>query len=147
MANSVEEYVRELAQIAVNWDEDQRVDFCAQATKDLIEHLVALDLSPQQIKDFINRGLIRVAVSADLSTVTGEYMLYHRVFDDSVSPDEFFELTNGGKDPEIVDALDELIDKLPQDGKFACCAIALAFLSADDKINKDELDLLIKLFA
>ena len=138
------ERVKDLLNEAKGWDFEHRAGVCAGALQAMVKELSAND--NDAIRSFII-ALLRVAVSADRSCEQGEYDLYRAVIDENISGDDFYELTNGGSNPELIKAVDENIDSFTDDAKFACCTFVLCCLTADRDITSNEEALIQKLFA
>lgn len=98
-------------------------------------------------RSFMIDALIRAGVSGDFSCDGDELSLYNAIFDTNKSPEDFYEMTNGGADSEFLNDLDSLVDDMPTEVKFAACTLVAAFLTADDKLTANEAGVLCKLMA
>ena len=139
----ISERIHDLIVESADWTASYRRSICAGAYEKIIEELSVNDA--ETITTFII-SLLKVAISADRSLTQEEYDLFCEVTGNYVDPDEFYEITNGGSDPRIVNAVDEEIDHFTDEAKFACCTFVLCFVSSDGNITKDEEKLMIRLF-
>lgn len=138
------EKVKELIQQSATWDNDYRASICRGALQSIVEELDCN--SKEDIRNFVV-ALIRVGVSADRSCDQAELDLYRAAIDPEIKGQDFYEMTNGGRDPELIEAIDENIDHFTDDAKFACCTLVLCFITADHKVTDEEAKLIQKLFA
>ena len=87
-------------------------------------------------------ALTKLFVSADQSCNGDEYSYFRAVTGLNLTPDQFFELTNGGRDPEFMKACFEFLNILNSDDRIAAIIYGCCLLSCDDNVNLKELDLL-----
>ena len=83
-------------------------------------------------------NVIKLFVSADRNCTELECKLFNDVMGTSLTYEQFYNLTNGGSDPEFVQAMDELIDALPDEAKVDVCTFGLTIIAADDTITGAE---------
>ena len=122
----------------VNHSEEERVALARDAAGAVFSFLATTSLSKEEQLDFFVK-CVALFVSADRLCSESEYKLFKAIFDDvDFTYEEFFNLTNGGADPNFVEALDELIDSMPAEAKTALCVLGLTFLASDDNLTPDE---------
>jgi len=92
-------------------------------------------------------SVIGVAVSSDRKASFEEYALFCGVIGQIIKYEDFYDLTNGGSKKEVVDKLDEIVDKLPLGVKRDCCTIVLLFLTVDGDVTEREKEALAQLIA
>ena len=83
-------------------------------------------------------SVTRLFVSVDRSCEQGEYDLFVDVTGFEISPQEFFELTNHGADPEFVKAMRELIASMSEEARTAVAVFGACICSADGDVNSEE---------
>ena len=67
-----------------------------------------------------------------------EVNLFNDVFETSFNLAVFQELFQEADKPEFVEKMDSIIDKFPEEAKFAACVYGLIFLSIDGNITPKE---------
>lgn len=128
---------RELYQQYVNHSHEQRV---AVAQKAAANVLAALDQGgiEDEVKFSFLTNVIKLFVSADKNCTELECRLFNDVLGTSLTYEQFYNLTNGGSDPQFIQAMDELIDALPDEVKVDVCTFGLTIIAADDTITGSE---------
>lgn len=127
---------QELVNLASN-GASKFVDYCEK-----VEHL-----ENEEIVALLT-GLWKVFVSADRSTTGEEYELFLRMFNfskEELSYDKFFDLTDGGSNPEYVKAVKGMLKSLPEEVRHACCYLGVAIMASDREITDAEVALLEEL--
>ncbi len=135
---------RELMQDVVNASKADRIALGKKSLDDAIQILIDHDISAEDTTRFI-KGLLSVFVSADRECSYEEYELVCEITGIKFSEEEFYEMTNGGSDPEIIQALDEVIDTLSVREKAAFCLFGLAIMASDEELTPEEQALFIRL--
>lgn len=136
MTNELKEH---LLSIAAASHED-RVEYGRRAVGAFIHGLREGGLDDEKI-NFILVAYTRLFVSADKSCERGEYELFRDITKMDISGEEFYNLTNGGKDPEFVSNFIELASKLTPDDRAACLAYGASIIGADGSISDEEFEL------
>lgn len=90
-------------------------------------------------------NLTRFFVSADSSCSSYEYSYFRAVSGIELSYDEFYKLTNGGRDPEFVDSTLKFLNGLDEEARSAAITYGIAMLSSDLKYSKVELEIIAKM--
>lgn len=136
--------LKELLQKFVDMSHEERVELGKESMEALGDDLVVHGLSEKAATNFIFL-LITVALSADRVTAEAEYRLFCDITGVKTTYEEFYEITNGGADEDIVEEFDAFLDQMSESGKNAALTLALCFLASDDKITPEETKLFVKL--
>ena len=128
---------RELYQKYVNQSHEERVNVAQRAAANVLGALKDGGIDDEITFNFLT-NVIKLFVSADRNCTEAECRLFNDVMGTSLSYEQFYNLTNGGSDPEFVKAMDELIDSLPDDSKVDVCTFGLTIIAADDTITGAE---------
>lgn len=106
--------------------------------KKCLEDLKKTQLSEEDLDD-----IVKLAVSCDGRCSAKEKNAYNAIFSKNLTYDEFFELTNHGREQVFFDQTLELInDKVPVSYIHDLSIILLAIFHADGTINESEIQLL-----
>ena len=135
---------RQLMQDVVDATTEERIALGKQALNDTLEVLVKNGISPEDTTKIV-LGLLRVFVSADRECNYEEYELFNAITGIPLREEEFYELTNGGSDPEFVQAIDDVIDCLSVSEKAPICLFGLTIMASDDELTPEEQELFTKL--
>lgn len=135
---------RQLMQDVVDASNEERIALGKTALNDTIGILINNGISQDDTTQFII-GLISVFVSADRECSQQEYDLINAITGINFTEEAFYELTNGGANPEIVDALDEVIDSLSPHEKAPICLFGLTILASDEELTPEEQRLFTRL--
>ena len=90
-------------------------------------------------------NLTRFFVSADSSCSPYEHSYFSAVSGIKVSYEEFYKLTNGGRDPEFVDDTLKFLNGLDEETRTAAITYGIAMLSSDLKYSEVELAVIAKM--
>ena len=131
------EQLRELYNEYLNHSDAERVQTAQAATAVVAKFLNEAGLSNEQSFAFF-MNIVRLFVSADRNCSEEEADLFNAVMGTSLSFEQFYNLTNGGADPEFVAFMDELIDSLPEEVKVDVCTFGLTILCADGNLTGAE---------
>lgn len=138
--------LNKLFQQFANMEHEQRVELGRGAMEALVEDLTSHGVDKEHAFEFVHL-LVTVALSADRLTAAGEYALFVDITGADISYEQFYEITNGGSNEELINGLDEFLDGMTESGKNAALTLALCFIAADDKITPEEQRLFAKLLA
>ena len=127
----------ELYQEYVNHSPAQRVSVAQKAAANVLRALQEGGIDDETRFSFLT-NVIKLFVSADRNCSQEEADLFNAVMGTSLSFEQFYNLTNGGGDPKFIQAMDELIDALPDEVKVDVCVFGLTILCADDKLTGAE---------
>lgn len=122
----------------------ERLNLARNTYADLMARLSEKYGDEEAVKIFIT--FVKVFVSADKVTTDAEYALFKLITECNWSFSDFYEMTNGGSDPELVDAVDRFIDSLDEDGKIASVVMAMSFMTIDGEITESERQTLQKFY-
>ena len=92
-------------------------------------------------------GIVRLFVSADSSCHGAEFSFFKAVTGiEDISEDQFYDMTNCGKDPDFVELMVKGIKSFDIETRSAAILFGVAFLTADLELTDEELELIEKLF-
>lgn len=115
----------------------QRVTMGKSAAAEIVKQCADSGAEDKAIVIFLC-NLTRLFVSVDRNCTQGEYELFVDVTGFDIQPQEFFNLTNNGADPEFVQYMLETVACFSEDGKKACCIFGLCICSADGEVTEAE---------
>ena len=128
---------RDLYQQYVNQSHSQRVAVAQKAAASVLSALKEGGIDDDTTFNFLT-NVIKLFVSADRNCTELECKLFNDVLGTSLTYEQFYNLTNGGGDPSFIQAMDELIDTLPDEVKVDVCTFGLTIIAADDTITGAE---------
>lgn len=137
---------RELYQQYANQSHEQRVDIAQKAAANVLVALKDGGVDDDTTFAFLT-NVIKLFVSADKNCTELECKLFNDVIGTSLTYEQFYNLTNGGSDPEFIKMMDDLIDSLPEEVKVDVCTFGLTIVAADDTITGAEQALFEKILA
>lgn len=123
----------------------RRMEVCLEAVGKLSSYFQQQGISKGSFEKFV-LFLARLGVSADRICGNAEYEFWKEVFDTALTPQEFFQATNGGSDPSFVAKMNGLIDGLSKQAKDDCCTLVMGFICSDGAVSEREFELLVSLF-
>ena len=103
-------------QEVVNLSDRERIRIGKQALSDTLKVLAKHNFDDENTALFV-ANLIKVFVSADRECNQEEYDIVRDIIGTDISEEDFYEMTNGGADPDFVAAFDRVIDCLTRDEK------------------------------
>lgn len=120
----------------------ERLAFAKKAALNLLNYLIrAEDLTKDEAFVFVV-AIIRLFVSYDKLVDQKECDLFNELFGTDLSLKELKEICEEEVDKE---AIDEIVDMLPDVMKDEVCFLGLAFISSDGKINDKEKEIFAKI--
>lgn len=128
---------RELYQQYVDHSHEQRVAVAQKAAANVLSALEQGGVEDEVKFSFLT-NVIKLFVSADKNCTELECKLFNDVLGTSLTYEQFYNLTNGGSDPQFIQAMDEIIDSLPDEVKVDVCTFGLTIIAADDTITGAE---------
>ena len=143
------EELRNIYQTYLDAPAADRIEIAKQSFGVVAHFCQEQGLSDEDGLNFI-LNCIRLFVSADRKCSETEYRLFldmTGMSEDQFTVENFYEMTNGGSDPEFINALDEVIDSMDDDAKLALCQLGLAFLSSDGQLTSTEIAIFEKILA
>ncbi|MCR4911770.1 MAG: hypothetical protein K5925_04535 [Bacilli bacterium] len=124
----------------LNQTEEERIAVAQKATAAIAGFFSESGLTQKESLNFyIN--IVRLFVSADRRCSQQEVNLFNKILGVDYSYEDFFNLTNGGSNPEFVKAMDDIIDTMPEEPKIAVCVLGLTLLAADGELKESEIDI------
>ena len=138
--------LKEIYQNYLKQSEQERIAVAQNATAAIAGFLTESGLSSKESLNFY-LNIIRLFVSADRRCSQEEVDLFNKILGLSYSYEDFFNLTNGGANPEFVKVMDDIIDTMPEEPKIAVCVLGLTFLAADGELKENEIEIFEKILA
>ena len=136
--------LKEYLQGIVNLSDEEKVALGRDSLNKFLNGLVRGGIPKDQLQDIVI-GFVRFFVSSDRSCTTGEYNFFKAVTGFELTPDQFFDLTNGGAAEEYQKAVYEFAGILNQEDRTALVVFGAALLSSDDTITKEEAEMIDRL--
>ena len=133
--------VRNMCQEILNMDENERLDIGRESLSRMVNGLKGLGLNGEETTNLI-LNLTKLFVSADARCSEEEYQFFVTVTGINISRDEFFEMTNYGKDADFVNGLVELMRNADPDTRTATVLFGVALMSHNGQLSSDELRLI-----
>lgn len=130
----------------LNLSPREKVVIAHGALEKIIIYAESLDASKEDIIDLI-LNLTKLFVSSDVKLVKDEYDFFRAVTDFEVDSNRFYELTNGGADPDFIDHSLEFFSHLPKDVLEAVLTYGMMVMACDDNIDYQESDLIKRIIA
>lgn len=132
---------KDFLQSIVNLSEKEKVNIGVNALSKFYNGLVKGGIPENDVPTYII-ALTKLFVSADQKCNRAEYDFFRAVTGLDLSADKFYDLTNGGRDPEFKKACFEFLSVLNNEDKTAAVMYGCALLSCDDTINLQEIELI-----
>ncbi|MCR5079625.1 MAG: hypothetical protein K6B65_06905 [Bacilli bacterium] len=123
---------------------EQRLNLARNSYAELMERLSDAFGDENAVTAFVT--FVKVFVSADKVCSEEEYQLFKLITGCDWDVDTFYEITNGGSDPEVVKMVDAFIDSLDEDSKIPAVVLAVSFMAIDGKVTQSERALLQKIY-
>ena len=133
--------IRKMCQEILNMDEEERLGLGSESLRKMINGLKGLELNGEEITNLI-LNLTKLFVSADGRCSQEEYEFFVKVTGIKLSTDEFFDMTNYGKDEEFANGLVELMRAADLDTRTATVLFGIALMSHNGQLSSDELKLI-----
>ena len=91
--------------------------------------------------------LIGLFIGADGQITANEASVFNEVFGTNFTPSDLVDYISQVTNEENYKAVNEIVDRMDEDTKFAACVIVLAVIAADGDINNTEAALFEELWA
>ena len=105
------------------------------------------DKVDEEVIEHIIMNLTRFFVSADHDCAPYEHSFFKAITGMNIEYQEFYKLTNGGRNPEFVESTLEFINGLDEETRNAAIAYGIAMLSSDLSYAHVEVELIDKLLS
>ena len=143
------EELRNIYQAYLDAPESDRVQLAQEAFGIVARFCHDQGLSDEDGLNFVLNS-IKLFVAADRRVSEAEYKLFLQMT--NLQPADFdaqtfFEMVQGGSDPEFIQGMDEIIDSMADDAKLALCTMGLAFLTSDGQLTAAELQVFEKILS
>ena len=122
----------------LNLSYEEKVDNALESIGEVTLTLKRLGVDDENERIKFYLGLTALFVAADKEISMAEVQLFNDVFGTSFDLESFEVLFANASDPAFVKKMDSIIDKFPEEAKFAACAYGLIFLSVDEVITPKE---------
>lgn len=136
--------LRKTLQEIVDLSDEQKYELGKDSLNRFLNGLVKGGIPKEKLQDIVI-GFVRFFVSADRSCTTGEYNFFKAVTGINLSPDEFFDITNGGAAEDYQKAAYDFAAILNHEDRIALVVFGAALLSSDDTITGEEATMLDRL--
>lgn len=133
--------VKKMCQEILNMDENERLGLGNEALRRMHNGFKELGLNNSEATNLI-LNLTKLFVSADARCSEEEYKFFVKVTGIEISRDEFFEMTNYGKDADFANGLIELMSNADNDTRTAAVLYGIALMSHNGQLTSDELKLI-----
>lgn len=130
--------LKEFLQSILDLSFDEKVQLGKDSLAEFVQGIKDYGVSDEETVALIV-GFTRLFVSADLSCTREEYCFFRAVTGMEISTDEFFDMTNNGRDGDFLDSAGELLNSLTYEQKRAIVIYGIALLSCDNVIKVDEI--------
>ena len=136
--------IRRMCQEILNQTDEERLSLGREAFENMVRGFHELGLNSEKTVNLI-QNLTKLFVSADGRCNLPEYDFYRAVTGSNISKDDFFDMTNYGKDEEFVNATCELMRHADRQTRTATILFGLALMCHDGTLKADEQILIDKL--
>ena len=137
---------RDFLNHTVNLSPKEKVLIAGEALNQYIEYLKSDGVKDERIADTILL-MTKLFISADVSLVKDEYDFFKAVTGLEIDAKKFYEMTNGGSDPEFVEKMLGFIKSMPDKPREAAVKYGVMVMACDDNIDFNESDLIKRLLA
>ncbi|MCR4911420.1 MAG: hypothetical protein K5925_02730 [Bacilli bacterium] len=142
MANSIQDIYREF----LNHSKEERLELARNAAGVVIHFLGESGLKDEDQLNFFFSA-VGLFVAADGKVTDAEAELFNQLLGTELSGQD---LANGfarSASVEFINAMDEIIDSMPEDDKNALCILGLTFLASDGELTQREIAVFEKILA
>lgn len=133
--------IREVLNDVVHASPRDKVDLACEAINKVHECLKKKGCNDDSIVGFIC-NLTRLFVSADLNCTDAEYSFFKAVTGAKLTPEQFYEMTNQGREESFLKDTFEIFSMLDAETKTASIIYGVAIISCDNEIDVDEVKMI-----
>ena len=134
------EELKDYLQSILDLSFDEKVQLGKESLAEFANGLSNYGATDEEVVAFI-LGFTKLFVSADLSCNREEYCFFRAVTGIEMSTDEFFDMTNHGRDESFLDAVGDALRALTYEQKRGIVIYGIALLSCDNVLKVDEIKL------
>lgn len=135
---------RDFLNRTVNLSPKDKVTIASEALNQFIKCLKSDGIDEEKIADSIIL-MTKLFISADVSLVKDEYDFFKAVTGLDIDAKKFYDITNGGSDPEFVEKMLDFIKSMPDEPRGAAVKYGVMMMACDDNIDFNESDLIKRL--
>ena len=133
--------LREVLQEILDLNFDEKVELGGRALAQLANNLPSYGLNDDEITAFI-LSTTRLFVSADLECGQSEYDFFRAVTGVNLSVEEFYDMTNQGRDEKFLEDALQVVSQLSGEDRKNMLLYGVALLSCDNVLKVDELKMI-----
>lgn len=135
---------RDFLNHTINLSPADKVKIASEALKTYIDYLKSDGINDEKIDDSI-LWMTKLFVSADVRLAKDEYDFFRAVTGIDVDAKNFYEITNGGADPEFIEKMLGFIKSMPEKPREAAVSYGMMVMACDENIDFSESDLIKRL--
>lgn len=140
----MDEKLKSMLQEILDMNHAEKVNLGRECVDQILSGMKEVGITGDDYSNFII-WIIKLFVSADKACSQEEYDLICDIYDMNISSQDFFDMTNGGADPDFINGLDEMIDSLDSKTKSAICMFGTLIMASDGTLTVAEQQLLLKI--
>lgn len=133
--------LRQTLQEIVNMSDEDKVNLGKDALSRFVKGLMEGGIEKKDISDYII-ALTKLFVSSDRKCSAEEYSFFRAVTGLELSSEDFYNMTNGGSDPDFIKASFKFLSILTPEDRTAAIVYGSALISCDDSVNIQEFALI-----
>ena len=138
--------IKQICEEIVKSSAEEKVKRARGSLAVLLQGLEKAGLNDDQKRGFVF-NIVKLFVSADASCTGYEYSFFKAVTGiEPITKDQFYAMTNHGRDPQFVDAMVEAIGAFDSETKCAIVYFGVTFLASDLELTQDEFALIDRFF-
>ena len=130
----------------LGFSHQERINCAQNGTAKVLDYLKSKGVSDDFYAAFFG-SLIGLFIGADGKITPNETDVFNQVFGTKYSPSELIDYVSKVTTEENYKVLNDVVDGMDEDTKFAACVIALAVIAADGDIDETEAALFEELWA
>lgn len=138
--------IKIMCQDILNQSEEERLSLGNEAVRNMVRGFRDLGLNVEKTYQLIQQ-LTRLFVSADGKCGQKEFEFYKAVTGSKISSDDFFDMTNYGKNEDFVDDIVDLMREADNKTRTATIIYGLALMCHDGTLTVDEQNIIDRLLA
>lgn len=142
MANSIQDIYRDF----LNHSESERLELARNAAGVVIRFLGETGLTDEQQLNFFFSA-VGLFIAADGKVTAEEARLFNSLLGTQLSQQDLANGFANSSSVEFINAMDEIIDSMPEDDKTALCILGLTFLTSDGELTQREVAVFEKILA
>lgn len=129
----------------LSFNDEERINCAKKGIERVFEYLNSKS-ADKEFNAIFFASLIGFFIGADGKITPPEAKVFNQIFNTAYSPYELVDYISKVSTIENFDILNRIIDGMDEDTKFSACIIALAVISADNRIDDSEASLFEELW-